>query len=762
MKIRKTRFATAGSVAALTLVCTTAWAGELLDAPLLGLEGDGLIFSDPTEGVLPPGVKAVTEVLNGVGEDGWVLNPSNPSSPRGILNCLMANNPGILCDAEPGSGKRVKTQLTGPVPLDMRFGVTPSEGVTSYFTYGKTSNLTGARITSFDFVLGTGSGDSFVPLDITSDVLFDTELIPRFNLPDGLFGNGGQEETGIGFFDENEATMAQTNDEFQITTASLTNDFLAENFGTALLDNSMIPDGMFWDASGIEELPDEEAVLIAWYDSGDSVWRYGNLGVEEWTGSGPEPDGFATLDVRLAALALSLGVDVDDLETTGNDGAEIPANIVAIMTANGLFEEGPVEDIRNTNLNFMLEIGDIDGGEFTLRIAPVFEPIVEFAAESQSEYQFRLAGYLDAAANVPYWEVDPLNTAAYLAAIGEIVALAETDPEAAAAALTSTGFTIAPAYSAMSFESARGHVAAISGLAPIDGGDTAVVSQSGGARNWLMGGNLYGLASLGGSTATYDPTSGSIGYDVDATSFTVGVESRVNANASVGIAVGGTSATAEAADGLGDLETTGLSFIGFARSNMDNGASFKALFGYQDASYDSTRNVLDQTATGSTEGSQTFGAVEASYLRDFGGFSVGPMASVSFYNVTVDGFTETGAGAFNLTVEEQTGSTFMGSIGLKGEYLLPSATGKSRLTGSIAYSTLSSDDLTIETGFSGLPTVAFPIEGRDDDLVDVKLGFESLISSNTARDIRIEAGYGGSFGDTYERHGFQVGMNVQF
>jgi len=777
MKIRKTRFATAGSVAALTLVCTTAWAGELLDAPLLGIEGDGLIFSDPAEGILPPGVKAVTGVP---GEADWDINDENASSPKDILNCLMANNPDFGCDAPPGSGKRIKTQLTGPVPLDMRFDVTPSavgiNPVTSYFTYGKTSNLTGARITSFAFVLGTGSGDSFVPLNATSDVSFDDfinlaegeeGLVPRFNLPDGLFGNGGQEATGIGFFDGDEATMAQNNLDdtalFEITTDSLTNTFLAENFGTALLDNSMIPDGMFWDASGTD-LPDEEAVLIAWYDSGDSVWRYGNLGVAASIIDGLEeskkPE--ASLEERLDALASSLGVDVIDLRTTGNDGAAIPPEIVAAMTANGLFEVGPVEDIRNMNLNFMLDIGDIDGGEFTLRIAPVFEPIVEFAAESQSEYQFRLAGYLDAAANVPYWEVDEENTAAYQAAITDILEQSGADPEAAAAALTSTGFTIAPAYSAMSFESARGHVAAISGLAPIDGGDTAVVSQSGGARNWLMGGNLYGLASLGGSTATYDPTSGSIGYDVDATSFTVGVESRVNANASVGIAVGGTSATAEAADGLGDLETTGLSLIGFARSNMDNGASFKALFGYQDASYDSTRNVLDQTATGSTEGSQTFGAVEASYLRDFGGFSVGPMASVSFYNVTVDGFTETGAGAFNLTVEEQTGSTFVGSIGLKGEYLLPSATGQNRLTGSIAYSTLSSDDLMIETGFSGLPTVAFPIEGRDDDLVDVKLGFEILISSNTARDIRIEAGYGGSFGDDYERHGFQVGMNVQF
>lgn len=72
------------------------------------------------------------------------------------------------------------------------------------------------------------------------------------------------------------------------------------------------------------------------------------------------------------------------------------------------------------------------------------------------------------------------------------------------------------------------------------------------------------------------------------------------------------------------------------------------------------------------------------------------------------------------------------------------------------------DGLFGEGGFDGLPTASFPIAGRDDDFFEVNLGFQSLISSSTVRDIRIEAGYGGAFGDTYERHGIQFGMNVQF
>ncbi|KQI71148.1 hypothetical protein AN191_14340 [Loktanella sp. 5RATIMAR09] len=797
MTRHKNRFATAGSVAALTLACTTTWADTLSDNPLIGTSGDGLIFVDPEEGVVEPGVKAVTFTsTRDPDQEGlffvppfedivtdYTLLADDPDEGLSVdsrsdaTNCLMASNPGIYCDSAPGSGKRIKTWLTGPDPFDMTFQTSnepylitdPDNGTVGsvvdtssvdYFTFGKTSNFTGARITSFSLELLDANGNAMSDLDAANAVLFlrdglDPKLAGGAGLPDGLFGEGGN-EGDIGFFSDAKAQPTLTPESDVMTFGAFTNPDYVANFGTAFLDNSMVPDGLFWDDNAD---PDDESALIAWNDIGGDGWTYGTLALTEipddLPGSAEPP---VLLPERLEELAATLGVSVEDLNYVA--GGAVPDAIVAAADANGLFGVDPIEDLRNANLNFTLRIGTIADGEFTLRINPEFAPFVESFIASGSEYQFKLAGYLDAAANVPYWDIYDNDGDTFQAVID---AIDEIDGETErAAALTSTGFTIAPAYTAMGFESARGHVGAITGLAPIDGADAAAVSQSGGAQSWLLGGNLYGLASLGGSAATYDATSASNGYDVDAASFTVGVENRVSTNASVGIAVGGTTSTAEDADGLGDVEMTGLSLIGFARANMDNGASIKALFGYQDASYDSTRNVLDQTATGSTDGSQTFGAVEASYLSDLGGFAVGPMASIGFYNVTVDGFTETGAGALNLTVEEQTGSTFMGSIGVKGEYDMPGASGQNKLTGSVAYSTLSSDDLVIESGFDGLPAASFPIDGRDDDFVEVNLGFESLIASSTARDIRIEAGYGGAFGDTYERHGFQFGMNIQF
>ena len=378
---------------------------------------------------------------------------------------------------------------------------------------------------------------------------------------------------------------------------------------------------------------------------------------------------------------------------------------------------------------------------------------------AQTDYQFKLASYLDAAAEVPYWDVG--NASAYQAAITRIVD-AGLSPAEQAKAITSIGFSIAPAFTNLGFESAQSHVAALTNMAPAGAGPEIGVSQGGGAQSWLMGNGLYGLFSFSGSTASYDPTASSIGYDVGTVSFTAGVERNLNEAVSVGLAFGGASATADAAGDLGEIDTTGLSVTAFARSEFGAGGSVQALVGYQDLSFDSRRNVVGEVADGSTDGSQVFGALTLGYMQDFGAFKLGPVGSVEYYDVSVDGFTETGGGAFNLSLNDQSSTTVVTSIGVQGEYLLPGGIDDGRLTGSLGYTSMSNDDLVIETGFQGLPTLTFPVEGMDEDLIDVSLGYERVLSSNASREIVLSAGYDGAFGDTYERHGVQMGVNVKY
>lgn len=762
-------FGTVGMGAVLALSCGPVLADTLADDPLIGTSGDGLIFSDPSEGVEAPGIKAVTFTRTRVDD------PDNPGEflyldpfeviitdfsstneeidSRGdVVNCLMANNPDIYCDSESGSGKRIKAQLTGPAPFDMTFQTVPNGTVfdefstlvdtssVDYFTFGKVSNFTGARITGFSLQLLDANGTLMSELDAESAVLFNldaTEIGLGSRLPDGLFGEGGQ-EGDIGFFSEDRASLALTSGDDILAFGALSNADYVANFGTAFLDDSMVPDGLFWDDN---DDPDDEAALVAWKNLAGDGWTYGNLETSD------------ALDDRLAELAAALSVEVEDLAYAAGD--PVPDAIVAAAQANGLFDIDAIEDLRNANLNYDITIGEIEGGEFTLRWVAEFAPIV---TEAQSDFQFKAAGYLDAAANVPYWDLG--NADDYQAAIVDILALGEADQ---AVALTSTTFAIAPALTSLGFETGRDQVAALTGMAPVaEAGSGAEVSQAGGARSWLLGDGLHGLFSVGASTAAYDATSGSIGYDVNAASFTVGLEKGLNGVTSAGIALGGATGTAEPVDDLGEVTQTGLSLAAFARSQFANGASVQALIGYQDLSYDVTRTVLDETAEGSTEGSQTFAALKGEFLHDFGAFKLGPMASIEYYDTTVDGFTETGGGAFNLEVGDQSSTTLVSSVGISGIYQLPTTANDSVLSASLAYTSVSGDDLEIESGFIGLPSITFPVDGFEQKLGDVSLGFETILSSNAAREIIISGGYGGLFGDDYERHSFQVGVNIQF
>ena len=102
----------------------------------------------------------------------------------------------------------------------------------------------------------------------------------------------------------------------------------------------------------------------------------------------------------MAALADRLGVTVADLGTNGRGNGDdpVPDQIVAKMMQDNTFSRDAVEDLRNTNFNFILDVGDLPAGQFTLRIVPIHEKIVE---DATSLYQFRVAGNLDGMANVP-------------------------------------------------------------------------------------------------------------------------------------------------------------------------------------------------------------------------------------------------------------------------------------------------------------------------------------------------------------------------
>lgn len=130
--------------------------------------------------------------------------------------------------------------------------------------------------------------------------------------------------------------------------------------------------------------------------------------------------------------------------------------------------------------------------------------------------------------------------------------------------------------------------------------------------------------------------------------------------------------------------------------------------------------------------------------------------------MSVDGFTETGAGIWNLDVDGLSGDLFLGSVGVRGEYQLPSQGGGTTLTGGVEYTFASGSDLAIQSGFTGLPGAVLPVQGVDDEWVDIKLGFETQLASGGNGESVLYGGYAGSLGSNYESHRLQVGLNYLF
>ena len=727
---------TVAPAALLLFFGQAAWSGTFDDAPVIDVTGDGSIFADPAEGILEPGLKAVTGEVN--------ADFPNTNNPQGITNCLMANTPDFICTAPSGAGKRIKTRLTGPTPMDILLSTQASSGITEYYTYGKTSNLTGARILGFQIALGTGSGDNFTafdPNDPATAALFDPDYISKFNLPDGLFGDGGQEGTGIGFFDSNPAAMTIANNANTLDATNLSNTVLGTYFGNSLIDDSMLPKAFFWDATGTPVVSDEP-VLVAWYNLSAGQWQYGNLGV---TGQ--------PLDTKLQAIADSLGVTVADLGYTG--GAPVPADVVAAMQANGLYTQDVVEDLRNLNLNYIVDLGDVAGGSVTMRIMPIFAPIV---AQTLTPYQFATAGRLDAAANIPYLDIG--NASIYTTAINDILAI--QDPVAQNDMLETTGFSFLPAFSAVGFEFGQSVTNGIGKPVARSQNGSVTLSSMGGPSSWKIGEDTYAFISTGAQKATYDRTVNSIGYDVNSHYVMLGAEKHVGDLFSVGVFGGYSNGTSDADLNRGSIDGSGGFVGGFARAAFGNGGAAQFVLGYHDLSYDTERNVMGSTARASTSGHQVFAALDAEYMFGKDRLRFGPTGSLEVYHMSVSGFQETGAGAWNLSVGDQSGNVVVASAGMRGEYALSSGAQAPTLSGAIKYNKVSGSDELVQVAFVGLPSSASPADGFNMNWVTAELGVDVPLGQSRKFSSSLHAGISGTFSNNYESQALQLSFNAKF
>lgn len=161
-------------------------------------------------------------------------------------------------------------------------------------------------------------------------------------------------------------------------------------------------------------------------------------------------------------------------------------------------------------------------------------------------------------------------------------------------------------------------------------------------------------------------TPGQKGYDFRNSGFTLGMDYRIAPRAVAGAMFGYN-------DSLSSVNDTGskVAMEGFAASLY--GSVFgDALYGDAQLSYglnryDNTRRIvfpgLDRTAVSSPSGNQISAYGGTGYDFRKGSWTLGPTLSLQYIRLQVGDYTETGAGALNLHVDQNTVESLLGSAG---------------------------------------------------------------------------------------------------
>jgi outer membrane autotransporter protein len=143
------------------------------------------------------------------------------------------------------------------------------------------------------------------------------------------------------------------------------------------------------------------------------------------------------------------------------------------------------------------------------------------------------------------------------------------------------------------------------------------------------------------SSGSVDGSGLTNGYDFDRTGFTAGVDTRLSENFVVGLLGGYAQTDADLSSG-GSMEAESYNAAVYA-TYYKGGFYLDGLLGAGLNSYDTSRASLGGYATGSTDGWQLESMLNTGYDIHRGNWSFGPLASVAFTRVNLDGFAETGS-----------------------------------------------------------------------------------------------------------------------
>ena len=273
--------------------------------------------------------------------------------------------------------------------------------------------------------------------------------------------------------------------------------------------------------------------------------------------------------------------------------------------------------------------------------------------------------------------------------------------------------------------------------------------------------NLW--AKIIGSEGSHDTENGITGYNSDGYGAIVGLDTPINSNLNLGVAVSYIKTDADTDGSNLDHELTAknwqiLGYGNYAASEATD-VNFHAGAGSSDVKGERHLSILSNATATSDYSVDTLQAgLGVSHLIGDVQRNITPFAQVNYAQAKSDSYQETGAGVYNLNVDENKYESMRWTAGLRMSQLL---TPKLALTGQLAAAIENGDKYSdITASFVGMPNDKFTTIGQE---VGREIGIAGIGLSYTASpNIKISAGYRGEWRDNYDDQGASIALQTTF
>ena len=298
-------------------------------------------------------------------------------------------------------------------------------------------------------------------------------------------------------------------------------------------------------------------------------------------------------------------------------------------------------------------------------------------------------------------------------------------------------------------QQAPGSSAETFALALGEAGGNVTVRANSDARAYLFGGYTNG---------TYGYAPGNLGFDGWLAG--AGGELAVSEGLTIGLAGGYASGTGSIAGVYNSIANRQLIATPYMRMRLGTGTVIDGQLSVASQSWEYSRVAGAGIANAETDGWSLGARMGIAQEIAAGDYTFTPFANLSYLRTTVNGYTETGAGAANLVVPSfasEHGEVFAGLSVARAFSLSDSASLRAFVSAGVGTGFL--DGQNIATSFtSSATTYATPVEAVDGAFGRVQAGLSAEVESG----LTFSATYAGTFGKDLVQHVVGARLTVDF